>query len=83
MCLPAAMKGNEPFGHLTINGGLAHTDATCIAQDSIGLIWIGTYAGLQSYDGYSLRRFDYYSQEQNIYEAHNRIRTMMCAGDYL
>ena len=40
------MKGNEPFGHLAINEGLAHTDATCIAQDSTGLIWMGTYAGL-------------------------------------
>lgn len=77
------MKENEPFGHLAINEGLALTDATCIAQDSTGLIWIGTYAGLQSYDGYSLRRFDYYSQGQNVYKAHNRIRTMVCAGDCL
>lgn len=81
--LPVSMWGNGQFSHLTIDDGLAHTDATCIAQDSTGLMWIGTYAGLQSYDGYTLQRFDYYSQEQNIYRSHNRILAMACTGDFL
>ncbi|MCI1640357.1 MAG: hybrid sensor histidine kinase/response regulator, partial [Bacteroidales bacterium] len=29
--------------------------ANCFAQDSLGLIWIGTNRGLYSYDGYSVR----------------------------
>lgn len=65
--------GNELFKQLTINNGLAHTDATCITQDSTGLIWIGTYAGLQSYDGYCLQTFNYYSQKHKIVQSHNRI----------
>lgn len=83
LCLPVVVRGNGLFNHLTISEGLAHTDANCIAQDSTGLIWIGTYAGLQNYDGYTLQRFDYYSREQNIYKSHNRIRALACTGDYL
>lgn len=59
-----ASAANKLFKQLTINEGLAHTDANCITQDSTGLIWIGTNAGLQSYDGYSLQTFDYYSSGQ-------------------
>lgn len=33
-------SGNEIFKHLTINDGLAHTDANCVAQDSTGLMWL-------------------------------------------
>lgn len=69
---------SEVFKQLTIDNGLAHTDANCIVQDSTGLIWIGTYAGLQSYDGYSLQTFDYYPEGQKIYKSHNRIITMAC-----
>lgn len=73
--------GNEIFKQLTINDGLAHTDANCLAQDSTGLIWIGTYAGLQSYDGYSLQTFNYYPEEQKIFQSHNRIHDMACTKD--
>lgn len=71
-----AMSANEKFKQLTIDNGLAHTDANCLVQDSIGLIWIGTYAGLQSFDGYKLQTFDYYSAEHKIYQSHNRIESM-------
>jgi ligand-binding sensor domain-containing protein len=47
------------FKQISIENGLAHTDANCISQDSTGLIWIGTYGGLQSYDGYTLRKYSY------------------------
>ncbi|WP_455612018.1 response regulator [Bacteroides clarus] len=75
--------GNEIFKQLTIEDRLAHTDANCIAQDSTGLIWIGTYAGLQSYDGYSLQTFNYYSPEDRIFRSHNRINSMACTQDKL
>ena len=70
--------GNETFKQLTINNGLAHTDASCLAQDSTGLIWIGTNAGLQCYDGYSLQTFDYYPSGNKIFQSHNRIQAMAC-----
>lgn len=79
-CLNYA-TGSEIFKQLTTNEGLAHTDANCVVQDEAGLIWIGTYAGLQSYDGYSLQTFNYYSQENRIFQSHNRITSMVCAGE--
>ena len=78
-----ASAANKLFKQLTINEGLAHTDANCITQDSTGLIWIGTNAGLQSYDGYSLQTFDYYSSGQKIFRSHNRINDMACSKDKL
>lgn len=77
------IKGNEVFRQLTINEGLAHTDVSCIKQDSTGLIWIGTSAGLQCFDGYSLQTFDYYPSGQRIFQSHNRIHTMACVGGNL
>lgn len=76
-------SANEVFKQLAIDNGLAHTDANCIAQDSTGLIWIGTYAGLQSYDGYSLQTFDYYPAEHKLFQSHNRINAMACSKDKL
>lgn len=75
------LSGSEIFKQLTINDGLAHTDANCIVQDSMGLIWIGTHAGLQSYDGYSLQTFDYYPADHKIFRSHNRIYTMACSKE--
>lgn len=77
------MSANEKFKQLTIENGLAHTDASCIVQDSTGLIWIGTYAGLQSFDGYTLQNFDYYPSGHKIYQSHNRIESMACSKNKL
>ena len=76
-------SANEVFKHLTIDNGLAHTDASCIAQDSTGLIWIGTYAGLQSYDGYSLQTYDYYPKGHKLFQSHNRINAIVCSKSKL
>ena len=81
--LPETAYGSGPFRNLTVNDGLAHTDANCITQDSTGMIWIGTFAGLQSYDGYTFRTFDYYADGSKIYKSHNRIKALSCAGNYL
>lgn len=75
------LHGNELFKQLTINDGLAHTDANSIIQDSTGLIWIGTYGGLQSYDGYSLNTFSYYPATQKIFQSHDRINSMTCTKE--
>lgn len=76
-------SGSDRFSRLNIGNGLAHTDANCLAQDSTGMMWIGTYAGLQSFDGYSLTHYNYYPSEQKVYGTHNRIRSMVSAGDRL
>ena len=79
----AALYANIHFKNITIDNGLAHTDATCIAQDSCGLIWIGTNNGLQVYDGYDLDHYNYYSDSQQVYQHHNRIKNMVCTRTHL
>lgn len=46
---------NYQFKHLTIDNGLSHADANAVVQDKRGFIWIGTYSGLNRYDGYETR----------------------------
>ncbi len=70
---------SRTFRHLTINEGLAHTDATCFAQDSIGFMWIGTYGGLQRYDGNRLKLFRNAPEDVTG----NRINALQVEGDLL
>ncbi|WP_157687523.1 hybrid sensor histidine kinase/response regulator [Pedobacter psychrophilus] len=45
--------GDIKFKHLTIDNGLSQNTVTTIFQDHKGLIWIGTWDGLNKYDGYN------------------------------
>lgn len=80
---PLFVYANESFQNLNIQNGLAHTDANCVAQDHSGLIWIGTYGGLQYFDGYQLQSISFYPPNQKIYESHNRINALECGQDRL
>ncbi len=53
LCLPA--KGvSLRFGSLTSREGLSQSEVLCIAEDNRGFIWLGTYHGLNRYDGYNV-----------------------------
>lgn len=47
----------SPISHLGIQQGLSNNSVQCIYQDHNGLMWFGTYDGLNSYDGYGFRVF--------------------------
>lgn len=40
-----------PFHNLNVDEGLIQSQATCLAQDKVGNLWIGTLGGLSRYDG--------------------------------
>jgi signal transduction histidine kinase/DNA-binding response OmpR family regulator/ligand-binding sensor domain-containing protein len=48
---------NLKFRRLTVDNGMPHTDALCVAQDDKGFIWLGTNGGLCRYDGYNLKKY--------------------------
>jgi signal transduction histidine kinase/ligand-binding sensor domain-containing protein/DNA-binding response OmpR family regulator len=45
------------FKHLTREQGLSHNFIWCVLQDKKGFIWIGTYDGLNRYDGRKFKVF--------------------------
>ena len=50
------------FKHLTREQGLSHNFIWCVLQDKKGFIWIGTYDGLNRYDG---RKFKVFKHSKN------------------
>jgi signal transduction histidine kinase/ligand-binding sensor domain-containing protein/DNA-binding response OmpR family regulator len=63
------------FKYLTVDEGLSHTDANDIAQDRNGYIWVGTFFGLDRFDGYTIKK--YYNVNvplQNAFK--NRVRCL-------
>lgn len=67
------------FRHLTVAEGLGHTDATCVAQDTNGFIWIGTYFGLNRFDGYEIK--SYVQGEKSIHNAFRNRINHLCIND--
>jgi len=45
------------FEHLTMRDGLSMSTINSILQDSQGYVWLATEAGLNRYDGYTVRQF--------------------------
>src|SRR6187401_2502555 len=46
-----ARPQNLKFSRLTASDGLSQSWVTCITQDTLGFIWIGTEIGLNRFDG--------------------------------
>ncbi|WP_299465080.1 two-component regulator propeller domain-containing protein [uncultured Microscilla sp.] len=53
-------QNNHPsYQHLTTNDGLAHNQVKAILQDSKGFVWLGTNEGLNRYDGYEFKVYEF------------------------
>ncbi len=68
-------SGRFRFEHITVNDGLAHSDAMCVEQDEVGYIWIGTNNGINRYDGYELKKYSLPVNKRNGLSG-NRIRDL-------
>ncbi len=67
------------FNHLTVDEGLSHTDANDIAQDKLDYIWLGTYFGLDRFDGYSVKKF--YNSNVPLNNAFKNRVTCICPDE--
>jgi len=45
------------FTHYSVDNGLSENHVLCMLQDKKGIMWFGTYDGLNKFDGYSFRNF--------------------------
>ncbi|MBO9154735.1 two-component regulator propeller domain-containing protein [Chitinophaga sp. GCM10012297] len=63
------------FNYLSVNNGLSQNSVTCILQDKKGFIWIGTWDGLNRYDGFSVTTRRHESANKNSL-SDNRVRSL-------
>lgn len=49
--------GQPPVFYLGIEHDLSNNEVNCIYQARNGYIWVGTFGGLNRYDGYGFRTF--------------------------
>jgi signal transduction histidine kinase/ligand-binding sensor domain-containing protein/CheY-like chemotaxis protein len=54
---PAPVTRPMYFEHVTMRDGLSMSTVNSILQDSQGYVWLATEAGLNRYDGYTIRQF--------------------------
>lgn len=65
------------FEQITIANGLSQNHITCIHQDAQGFIWFGTQNGLNKYDGYQIKEYNFNSDNPHSL-ANNNISTIFC-----
>jgi ligand-binding sensor domain-containing protein len=60
--LHAQLQLNEISG----NDGLSQNTVKSIIQDSNGFIWVGTYNGINKYDGYSMTQYKFLNDVNSL-----------------
>jgi signal transduction histidine kinase/ligand-binding sensor domain-containing protein/DNA-binding response OmpR family regulator len=70
---------NFRFGNIKAEQGLSTNTVFCITQDSRGFLWIGTYDGLNRYDGYNFKIYRNISSDSTSI-SENKIRAI-CEDD--
>ncbi len=68
------------FEHISSSEGLSHIGVNSIYQDSKGFLWIGTYDGLNRYDGLSFRIFNH-KPDDSTSLINNRVKTILESHD--
>ncbi|HWB24801.1 MAG TPA: two-component regulator propeller domain-containing protein [Chitinophagaceae bacterium] len=69
---PYAQETHYQFSQLDIARGLSSNQVNCIFKDETGFMWFGTMAGLNRYDGYTVKIF-----------RHNLRDSLGLADDYI
>jgi len=80
--LSATLARGQPFPalnftHITSLDGLSSDMTRCVAEDHQGFIWIGTYNGLNRYDGYRFKQYFHDEKDLNSLPG-NEIQDIHC-----
>jgi ligand-binding sensor domain-containing protein len=62
---PLAAYENLQFDHLGIEEGLSQSTVSTIMQDSQGFLWVGTFDGLNRFDGNQFVTYRYHADDPN------------------
>lgn len=71
LLLPANLPAQDksfpfpPFEKLTTRQGLSDNEVYQVTQDKMGFIWVLAHNGLNRYDGYSFKNYEYNPQDSN------------------
>ncbi|MCF8378996.1 MAG: response regulator [Bacteroidales bacterium] len=84
LCQLSFAQSNESyfFEKISIREGLSHIGVNTIFQDSKGFIWVGTYDGLNRYDGINFKIFHNIPYDSSSL-IHNRVNSMVESYDSL
>ena len=63
--MPVRAQENLRFSHYSVDNGLSQNVVYSLCQDSKGFLWIGTHDGLNRFDGYEFKKFNYHPQDSN------------------
>ncbi len=78
--LPAFSFYDTKFQTFNVKNGLSHGSCTSVIQDKEGYIWIGTYNGLNRFDGYDFKIFRN-SPNDSTSISNNSIQTLQLDQD--
>ena len=76
LLLRANVKYPQRFEHVTTDDGLSHNTVFTALQDKNGFLWFGTSSGLNRYDGYSFRIFNFNPEDSNSLSS-NYVRSLI------
>lgn len=66
LCFDATAQLQNPITrNYNVVHGLSHNTARCITQDQYGFLWIGTDDGLNRFDGYTFKVYNYNPHDTN------------------
>jgi ligand-binding sensor domain-containing protein len=72
---PEFSQPEYQFQHINSDLGLSSNSVTCILKDHIGYLWIGTYDGLNKYNGYDFKIYKHNPDDLSSIGA-NAIQTL-------
>ena len=80
LILPFSGFGQYPLRYIGIESGLSNNSVTCILQDQYGFTWLGTYDGLNRYDGAEFKIFRNTIGDANSL-CNNHIKALLQSGN--